>query len=225
LIGQTLDCTFRDCWFTGGMWAAANLPMGSNYSHVFDRCHFVCNQDAALYLNFSIARLRDCEIHAGGRVNLRFRESSVVVDGMFIAGCSSNCQFSVMRFHGGDDGQCFTSIHDVIQDVEGFPTPTRAAIGLDINLQGAVHRFTDIDTGEATGVPVLWLNGLQPGQTAPRNMVLADNFAAWNPSAYSVTVGSGFTGSFVNTGGIGDCVDAVNAAQGASLPNESNRLL
>jgi hypothetical protein len=194
MIGQVLNLSLVDVNSQGGLWALATLPVGSVYPIIGDRCTFSSTGDAAIYLYFAIATFRDTMIQNGGRANVRIRMSNLVMDGLFIAGANANCQFSVLRSHMGSSGGGQVSVRHVIQDVEGAPFPSRAAIGLERGPVGGLYRFVDVQAGRAPGKPALWLDsafGAQP--TWPANGVTTDNLVAFLSSEPAVTTGVGWT--------------------------------
>jgi hypothetical protein len=193
MIGQVLNLSLVDVSASGGMWALASLPMGSIYPIVGERLTLSSTGDAAIYLYFAIADFRHTMIQNGGRANMRFRMSDITVDGAFIAGASANCQFSVARYHTGSSGGGHVSIKNVIQDVEGFPTPSRGVVGLERGPLPSMFRLTDINAGTAPGVPFVWLDAGPAGQNWPANVVAADNAAATGVSAFSAANGPGWT--------------------------------
>jgi hypothetical protein len=222
-IDIVLETTLDNLDLRGGLYALASIPHVSNYPVVINRCYLSTgNGDAAVYLALSIARIRDCLISNGGRATMRFRASDVIVDGMFISGNNPNCQFSVARAHNGDNGGQY-EFSNILQDCEGDPFPSRAALMFEADLGGSYVHLQNVAAGNAPGVPFVVLESFNSPPNFPSNVLESSNSSSQLGSAFVQTNGSAWSGTFTaNSAGPG-CGQAPHLiATGARPPLRFN---
>jgi hypothetical protein len=200
-IGQVLVATFDNLDLEGGMYGIASLSGISTYPVTISNCQFSA-YDAAIYLNFTVATITNSTIYNGGRANLRFRETNANVDGMFIAGCNSNCQFSLLRTHNGSGGGGQITLRHILQDSENFPFASRAAIMTEAGPNGACLRIEDVYAGQTPGVPFIIADSTGSGRGWPPNTIEADNASPGENISpfYLQSNGTAWTGRFTNMG-------------------------
>jgi hypothetical protein len=198
-IDAVLYATLDNLDVMGGTYAVASVPHISNYTVLINRCTLSAGRgDAAIYLAIALARIRDCLITSGGRANMRFRATDAVVDGIFIAGCSAQCQFSIARTHPGDNGGQYT-LSNILQDSEGGYSPTRAAIMCEADLTGGYVSLRGVNAGAAPGVPFLILDSGSASQNWPSNVIDVANSGSQLGTAFVQTNGAYWSGTFSAT--------------------------
>jgi hypothetical protein len=198
-IDVALNVTLDNLDLVGGLWAVANIPHTNNYVVLLNHCYFtVGNGDAATCFYETIARMRDCVINSGGRANNRFRASDVVIDGMFIAGCEANVQFSIARTHAGDNGGQY-QFSNILQDNEGTPYPSRAVIMCEADLTGCYLGLNSVEGAEAGFAPFLMLDSGSNARNLPSNVINIVNSGSMLGSTFVQTNGSAWSGTFNNT--------------------------
>jgi hypothetical protein len=200
-VGQVLDATFDNLDLQGGMYAISSLPVISTYPVVISNCQFSAS-DAAIYLNFTAATITNSTVHSGGRAPLRFREVDANVDGMFIAGCNANCQFSILRTHNGSSGGGQITLRHILQDSESAPYASRAGIYAEAAPVGACLRLEDVSASQTPNVPFLVLDSTGTASGWPPNIAVADNVSPGGSISpvYVQSNGTKWTGQFKNMG-------------------------
>jgi hypothetical protein len=185
LWGHLLHGKFENLTVDNGATALGSMSLGANYPITIRDCH-LGGHDGAIFLDTSIANIRDIEVNRPGRAPFRFAGSLVDMSNVFVEG--NGASEWVVKIHAGNNGGQYRFVN-VGADWEDGISPSQGVVYCEgHSWNGPTYRTT------------LILENL--GSSLPKGAVGID-LKSMGPATPSGHMGATFIYKGLNVGGNG----------------------